>query len=174
MAEKILKWSLYSLGAVSLIVIVAIVWDVVSGFQAEGNSITKEQEQIMKEVNEPTEQKEIKAVEENGIPSERSFMQELHEMTHQKVRANDKRGSQQMTSEQIDRMLGILKSVEETEDHYEHFDFYKKSLEAWDKGDFSNAVTVHNTIWEWQNGSIGWATGLMSEEEEREYIQRNF
>ncbi|WP_146817312.1 DUF6241 domain-containing protein [Halobacillus faecis] len=136
--------------------------------------MTKEQEQIMKEVNEPTEQKEIKAVEKDGIPSERSFRQELHEMTHQKVRANEKRGSQQMTAEHIDRMLGILKSVEGTEDHYEHFDFYKKSLEAWDKGDFSNAVTVHNTIWEWQNGTIGRATGLMSEEEEREYIKRNF
>ncbi|WP_255574339.1 hypothetical protein [Halobacillus sp. Nhm2S1] len=44
MAEKILKWSLYSLGAVSLIVIVAIVWVLVSGFQAEGNSMTKAQE----------------------------------------------------------------------------------------------------------------------------------
>lgn len=174
MAEKILKWSLYSLGAVSLIVIGAIVWVVFSGFQSEGNSMTKEQEQIMKEVNEPTDQKEIKAVEKDGIPSEGSFRQELHEMTHQKVRANKKRGSQQMTAEQIDHMLGILKSVEGTEDHYEHFDFYKKSLEAWDKGDFSNAVTVHNTIWEWQNGTIGRATGLMSEEEEREYIKRKF
>ncbi|MGR9048647.1 DUF6241 domain-containing protein [Halobacillus faecis] len=172
--DKILKWSLYSLGAISFIVIGVIVWLVFSGFQAESDSMTKEQEQVMKEVNEPTEQKEIKAVEEDGIPSERSFMQELHEMTHQKVRANEKHGSQQMTSEQIDRMLGILKSVEETEDHYEHFGFYKKSLEAWDKGDFSNAVTVHNTIWEWQNGTIGRATGLMNEEEEREYIQRNF
>lgn len=174
MFEKILKWSLYSLGALSLIVIGTIVWLVFSGFQAKGDSMTKAQEQNMKEVNEPTEQKEIKAVEEDGIPSERSFMQELHEMTHQKVRANEKHGSQQMTADQIDRMLGILKSVEETEDHYENYDFYKKSLKAWDKGDFSNAVTVHNTIWEWQNGSIGKANGLMSEEEEREYIERNF
>ncbi|MBA2175387.1 hypothetical protein H0266_10825 [Halobacillus locisalis] len=68
--------------------------------------------------------------------------------------------------EQTDRLLGILKSVVETENHYEHFDFYKESLEAWDKGDFTNAVTVHNTLWEWQNGVIGRAMVLMSEEEE--------
>lgn len=100
----------------------AVAWMVFSGFQ-EDDSITKEQEKVMKEVNEPTEQKEIKAVEADGIPSERVFRQELHEMTHQKVRADEKRGSQQMTAEQIDRMLGILKSVEETENRYEHFDF---------------------------------------------------
>ncbi|MBX0357711.1 DUF6241 domain-containing protein [Halobacillus sp. Nhm2S1] len=70
----------------------------------------------MKEVNDSTEQKEIKAIEKDGIPSERAFRQELHEITHQKVRANEKRGSQQMTAEQIDRMLGILKSVEGTEE----------------------------------------------------------
>ncbi|WP_226581045.1 DUF6241 domain-containing protein [Halobacillus litoralis] len=174
MMEKVLKWSMYSLGALSLIVIGAIAWFVFSGFQSGGNSITEEQEQVMKEVNEPTEQKEIKAVAEDGTPSEGAFMQALHEMTHQKVKANRKRGSQQITAEQIDRMLGILKSVEETKDHYEHFKFYKKSLEAWDEGDFSNAMTVHNTIWGWQDGEVGRATGLMSEDEEREYIKRNF
>ncbi|MGP4060988.1 DUF6241 domain-containing protein [Halobacillus sp. H74] len=116
MLDKILKWSLYSLGALSLIAIVAIVWVVFSGLQSAGDAMTKEQEEKMKEVNQPTEQKEIKAVKEDGVPSEGAFMQRLHEMTHQKVQANEKRGTQQMTAEQIDSMLGILKTVENRED----------------------------------------------------------
>ncbi|MYL36391.1 DUF6241 domain-containing protein [Halobacillus litoralis] len=174
MGEGILKWSLYVLGALSLLIIGGITWVVVSGFQADSGSLTEEQEQKMEEVNEPEEQKAIKKVDEDGIPSEQFFMQELHEMTHQKVRAEEKHGRQQMTADQIDQMLGILKSIEGTETYYKHYDFYKKTLESWDSGDFSNAVIVHNTIWDWQNGSIGRATGLMSEDEEREYIEQNF
>ncbi|WP_208601389.1 DUF6241 domain-containing protein [Halobacillus dabanensis] len=170
---KILNWSLYALGALSLIVIGVIAWGVISGLHS-AESITEEQEQKMQEVNKPTEQKEIVKVHEDGIPTEETFQQQIHNMTHQKVIAAEKWGKQQITPEQIDRLLGILKTIEETERHYEHFDFYKKTLEAWDGGNFSNSVMVHNTIWEWQNGSVGKATGLLSEEEERQYIENNF
>lgn len=106
MLGKILKWSLYALGALSLIVIGLIAWIVISGLHNE-ESISEEQEQKMEEVNKPTEQKEIVKVHEDGIPSEETFQQEIHNMTHQKVIAADKWGKQQITPEQIDRLLGF-------------------------------------------------------------------
>ncbi|MFV8828220.1 DUF6241 domain-containing protein [Alkalihalobacterium sp. APHAB7] len=42
------------------------------------------------------------------------------------------------------------------------------------KGDFSQAVYDHNVIWEIQGGTVGKATRLLTEEEEREYIQMYF
>jgi len=98
---------------------------------------------------------------------EKQFQQILHEMTHQKVKADVKWGFTPMTEEQIDRMLRILENSD-----FEHEEFYRDALTAWKNGDFSNAVEVHNTIWKWQNGTIGKAYGLMTEEEEEEYLKK--
>lgn len=104
--------------------------------------------------------------EDIEIMSEKEFMQTMHEMTHQKVKANEKWGYTPMTPQQIEKMLMILDKAD-----YKHEDFYREALTAWKNGDFSNAVKVHNTIWEWQGGTIGKAYGLMSPEEEREYLE---
>ena len=95
----------------------------------------------------------------------------LHQMTHQKIVADKKRGAIEMSEENIANMLKIVK---ENKEHYRHGDFYEETLVAWQNGDFSNAVTVHNTIWNWHNGSVGRATGLMSAEQEAEYVKKNF
>ena len=76
-----------------------------------------------------------------------------------------------MSEENIGNMLKIVK---ENYDHYKHSDFYEKTLLSWQEGDFSNAVSVHNTIWNWHNGTVGRATGLMSAEQEAEYVEKNF
>lgn len=100
---------------------------------------------------------------------EKDFMQDIHEMSHQKIHANKKWGALQITPERIEIMLQIL---EETD--YEHEEFYRDALEDWAAGDFSNAVDVHNQIWRWQGGTTGIATRLATEEEEAEYEKKYF
>lgn len=109
-------------------------------------------------------------VETVGL-SEGEFQIHLHQMTHQKIQATEKRGAIEMTPERIDEMLKILRA---NEGAYKEYEFYEQSLSAWEEGNFSNAVNVHNTIWEWHNGTVGRATGLLSEEQEAEYVENNF
>lgn len=95
----------------------------------------------------------------------------LHRMTHQKIVATEKRGAIEMTPENIGNMLTV---VQANYGQYEHSEFYEKALTAWQEGDFSNAVEVHNTIWEWHNGIVGRATGLMTAEQEEQFVQDHF
>jgi hypothetical protein len=118
-------------------------------------------------VNAETEQPVQTPVDDgNLVMDEEMFMQIMHEMTHQKVKADTKWGYTPMTEEQIDRMLAIL-----DQNDFQHEKFYREALTAWKNGDFSNAVKVHNKIWKWQGGNIGKAYGLLSPEEEKEYIE---
>jgi len=94
----------------------------------------------------------------------------LHEMTHSKVYAEDKWGAARpMTQENIEALLAIVEAGK-----FEEKAFYRNTLEKWQEGDFSGAVDVHNTIWHWHKGSVGKATRLMTDEEERAYIKENF
>lgn len=95
----------------------------------------------------------------------------LHQMTHQKIVADEKRGAIQMSPDNIRNMLTI---VRDNAGLYEHAAFYENTLVAWEEGNFSNAVAVHNTIWAWHNGTVGKATGLMTPEQEAEYVKTHF
>ncbi|WP_341961889.1 DUF6241 domain-containing protein [Planococcus maritimus] len=115
----------------------------------------------------PTSDEDVETV---GL-SEGEFQVKLHQMTHQKIKATEKRGAIQMTEARIEEMQKILYA---NKDAYKNYDFYERSLAAWKEGDFSNAVSVHNTIWEWHNGTVGRATGLLSAEEEAAYVESQF
>ena len=52
-----------------------------------------------------------------------------------------------------------LKGVENIEDDYDRMHL-RNSLTKWKKGDFSNAVKVHNYVWEMLGGNIGKAEEL--------------
>jgi len=125
-------------------------------------------EKLAQEDTEPPKANE--QVETVGL-SEGEFQIHLHQMTHQKIEATEKRGAIEMTPERIEEMLKILRA---NEGAYEEYEFYEQSLTAWEEGNFSNAVNVHNTIWEWHNGTVGRATGLLSEEQEARYVEDNF
>ena len=88
---------------------------------------------------------------------ERKVQTYLHQMTHQKIVADKKFGAVEMSPENIENMLKI---ASENYDYYEHSAFYEETLTAWKQGDFSNAVSVHNTIWKWHNGTVGRAAGV--------------
>ncbi len=109
----------------------------------------------------------LETIEENT--PEWTFKQEIHEMTHQKVYATDKWGEVVVTEELIDAML---QKLDEQKDDFKNASFYEETLTAWKRGDFSNAVDVHNEIWASQEGTIGKATRLLTAEEENEYVDR--
>ena len=52
-----------------------------------------------------------------------------------------------------------LKGVENIEDDYDRMHL-RNSLTKWKKGDFSNAVKVHNYVWEMLDGNVGKAEEL--------------
>ena len=93
----------------------------------------------------------------------------IHEMTHNKVYADIKFGSRPMTGESIARLIEI-----EEKNSYQDEKFFLETLDAWQEGNFSNAVEVHNTIWNWHSGTVGKATRLMTPEEEQKYADMIF
>ncbi|SFL57482.1 hypothetical protein SAMN04487943_102283 [Gracilibacillus orientalis] len=121
------------------------------------------------EVSEEDIQEEVQEVDTDNIQSESNFRDTLHHMTHQKVHAQDKWGAVEITDERIDLMLETVK-----ESNFTHQDFYIEALTAWQNGDFSNAVEVHNYIWELKKGNVGRALRLFSEEEEQQYKEKYF
>jgi hypothetical protein len=134
--------------------------------------------EIMKaarEVKENENQKETVTTKgddeanEQGM-TEEEVQQHLHEMSHGKVVADKKWGAATpITMENIENLIAIVEA-----NNYEHEDFYLKHLNEWKNGNFTGAVELHNRIWSWHGGTIGKATGLMTEEEERRYIKVNF
>ncbi|TWT05905.1 DUF6241 domain-containing protein [Planomicrobium sp. CPCC 101079] len=102
---------------------------------------------------------------------EKRIQKYVHLMTHQKVEAKEKWGAVEITPENIENLLTI---VEMNQDQYEHAEYYKEVLTQWQKGDFSNAVEVHNYIWQLNGGTVGRATGLLDEAEEQAYIKKHF
>ncbi|MCO7128171.1 DUF6241 domain-containing protein [Sporolactobacillus shoreicorticis] len=90
----------------------------------------------------------------------------IHEMTHQKVKADQKWGFILMTQNRIDWLYRALKKNTFT---YEKT--YHTILNCWENGDFSKAVQDQNAIWKIQGGTIGKATGLLAASEERQYIE---
>ncbi|MGP4039805.1 DUF6241 domain-containing protein [Gracilibacillus sp. D59] len=121
------------------------------------------------EVSEEDIEEEVQEVNTEKIQSEGNFRDTLHHMTHQKVHAADKWGAVEITDERIDVMLETAKNS-----NFTHREFYIEALTAWQKGDFSNAVEVHNYIWELKDGNVGRALRLFSEEEEQQYIEKYF
>ncbi len=114
------------------------------------------------------------SITSDGIPNENKFQDYIHGMTHQKVVAEDKWGIYQISEERIDNMLEVLDKVKGTPEEYKYQDFYSEALTEWDKGNFNNAVDVHNYIWNLNGGTIGKAERLMTTEEEQAYIKKTY
>lgn len=103
---------------------------------------------------------------------EEELIQEVHNMTHQKVEADKKWGASEITADKVQKIYEVIKNK----------DFKKSSnkqmlldiLEPWTRQDFSNSVSAHNRIWAYQKGNIGKATRLLTPQEELEYIEDEF
>ncbi|MBZ5199871.1 hypothetical protein HU147_01470 [Planomicrobium chinense] len=122
------------------------------------------------EVQQPERTLEFTDTPFSADMDEKKLQDHLHEMSHSKVYAADKWGQVRLITP---ANIAELQTIVEAGD-FEEKDFYQSTLEAWQKGDFSNAVDVHNTIWSWHGGTIGKASRLMTEEEEQAYTRSNF
>src|SRR5690606_9699046 len=116
----------------------------------EGGEISEIAEELEQQASAEAEAETADAGEENkgkqadvGM-NETQLQTYIHQMTHQKVVADKKFGKVEMSEENI---KNLLKIVQLNYDVYEHSNFYEDTLMAWAQGDFSNAVSVHNTIW---------------------------
>ena len=95
----------------------------------------------------------------------------IHGMSHQKVRAADKWVFLPMTQERVERLIEV---VELNKDKYEHDELYLQILNRWKNNDFSQADKDHNAIWKLQGGNVGRATGVLTFEEEKEFIKKHY
>ena len=138
---------------------------------ASGGEITKVAEKIEKREGTDGTPEKSGPDEDDADMSEVDLQILLHQMTHQKISAGKKKGAVEMTQKNIDDLLLIVQANKHL---YEHGPFYEDALTEWQQGNFSNTVTVHNTIWDWHDGLVGRATGLMSAEEEQRFVEENF
>ncbi|WP_411953998.1 DUF6241 domain-containing protein [Alkalibacillus sp. S2W] len=93
----------------------------------------------------------------------------IHKMSHQKVEASEKWGFYLITDERIE---WLQSGVEAASENLEHSDTYQSILNAWAEGDFSQANDHHNTVWELQDGTVGYARDVLTSEEEEAYINK--
>jgi Family of unknown function (DUF6241) len=100
--------------------------------------------------------------------SEDEIQQYMHGMSHQKVDAKEKWVHIEMTDERIQFLIGVVEGGS-----YNNRDLYLDILNRWSEDDFSRADKDHNEIWKLQGGTIGEATGLLTAEEEQEYLEAN-
>lgn len=101
--------------------------------------------------------------------SEAAVMAMMHKMTHQKVIASEKWGIIQMNQESISKAKQLLQASD--------FNSKEELLEMvsrWEKGQFNQVDDDHNFIWSLQGGSIGRATGILTDQQEQEFIENNF
>lgn len=136
---------------------------------SKGEEITKVAEVLEKKAEQTVSAEKVES--EDLEMTEVDVQTYMHRMTHQKIVASEKKGQVEMTPENIDGLLTIVNTYAS---HYKHSDFYLEALNKWKEGDFSNAVYVHNTIWDWHDGTIGRATGFMTPEQEQEFVERKF
>lgn len=102
----------------------------------------------------------------------KELIQEVHDMSHQKVKADKKWGSSEITAEKVQTLFNVIKNRDFEDNNAKQMLLY--ILEPWIEKDFSNAVSAHNRIWSYQKGNIGKATRLLTPEEELEYIEDEF
>lgn len=92
------------------------------------------------------------------ITSEYDVVSFIHQMSNGIINASDgkKFGLVEITPDNIDLALDSIKYIN-NEDAKKYL---SSQLNRWKKGDFSNAVQVHNYVWHMLNGNIGIASSL--------------
>ncbi|PLT29139.1 DUF6241 domain-containing protein [Peribacillus deserti] len=134
----------------------------------------------VKEESTPAGGKIIEVAEKRTEPVEKELpmkmneydvQEAIHGMTHQKIIAEDKWGFTPLTHERVERLITV---VEKNEAKYENAEIYLNILSRWHKNDFTKVDKDHNAIWKLQDGTVGEATGIMTMEEERAFIEEHF
>ncbi|MBE7104443.1 CTP synthase [Bacillus cereus] len=93
----------------------------------------------------------------------------LHEMAHQKAKADQKWGYIFITQERIESLIEIVNSNDLVQKNT-----YVDILERWKQGKYEKADADHNKIWKLQSGNLGEGKGVMSQTEQKELINQVF
>ncbi|PHG67584.1 PRK06770 family protein [Bacillus toyonensis] len=93
----------------------------------------------------------------------------LHEMAHQKTKAEQKWGYIFITQERIESLLEIINSNDVAQKNT-----YVDILERWKQGKYEKVDVDHNKIWKLQSGNLGEGKGIMSQAEQKELIDQVF
>lgn len=109
---------------------------------------------------------------EYEMMTEFELLDEVHGMTHQKVLAEQKWGSSEITKDKVVKLYEIVKN--KNFKNAEIRSMLLEILEPWTRGDFSNAVEDHNRIWNYKEGNVGEAERLLTPVEEQKYIEKQF
>ena len=171
------SWTKYSIWSIALLLLIGFgtygLYLHFSTDKIEGSVVSVEGEAIDKSIEASKRTENETEVDISKIDyeywHEYRVISTMHEMTHQKVRADEKWGAVQMTAERIDMLYNIVKYST-----YGNKDTLLEILSKWKAGDFRTADEDHNALWRLQDGTIGKATGILSEEEEQEFIEKTF
>lgn len=106
----------------------------------------------------------------NESPSEKDIADILHNMTHQKVRSEEKWGFVQITEVNL---LAVKQVLQENPSFNQNIDMLA-IVTGWLNHNFGNVVVEHNLIWERKNGSVGKAYGILSPSEEEALVKERF
>lgn len=106
----------------------------------------------------------------NQSPSEVDVLEILHNMTHQKVRSEEKWGFVQMTEVNL---LAVKEVLQENPEFNQNIDMLA-IVTDWLNHDFGNIVAEHNSIWKKKDGSVGKAYGILSPSEEAALVKEQF
>jgi hypothetical protein len=168
---KILAWGL---GSIAIVVLLSV--GVYSFLNLHGLkpkvSVAEEKTKDGGTIIKINETKKSDVDEEFPFDMGESEMQEsIHYMSHQKVIADKKWGMIPLTKDRVKRLINV---VQKNENKYEDSDVYLDILNRWNNSDFSQIDEDHNDIWHLQNGTVGIARGILSVDEEKEFIKENF
>ncbi|MDQ1002920.1 hypothetical protein QFZ28_003320 [Neobacillus niacini] len=103
-------------------------------------------------------------------PSEGDVLEILHNMTHQKVRSEEKWGFVHMSEVNL---LAVKEVLRENPTFSQNIEMLA-IVTDWLNNDFSNIVAEHNSIWKMKDGSVGKAYGILSPSEEAELVKEQF
>lgn len=101
--------------------------------------------------------------------TEGQVMKVMHEMTHQKVRAERKYGAIPMVEDTVNQVIEIVSAS-----NFTNKEKMLEIVENWKKGRFNIIDSDHNFLWEQQEGLVGRAYGVLSFTEEKEFVREKF
>lgn len=101
--------------------------------------------------------------------SEYKVIEVMHKMTHQKVKADEKWGAIPMMPDTINRVYEIVNNSD-----FDRKDQLLAILEKWKAGNFKEVDDDHNYFWQYQDGTVGEAHGILSKAAEETFILNNF
>ncbi|MCT4480511.1 hypothetical protein CW306_11310 [Bacillus sp. BA3] len=171
------RWSMVGLiTAAAVISVVMTIYQNAKNYEERRESRSTPVEILNKDDEEAEMEEQTSEIggvqDETGLTqnsTQEEVMDVMHHMTHQKVIAEEKWGAVEMNSENINAVYDIVVDS----------DFMLKGdllniVSGWKEGNFDNVAQDHNYFWEYQNGTVGKATGILNTDEEAEFIDNNF